>query len=48
MLVVISQSGNGKGVFLLTDFFVSFLAAVAAGVIGHYIIKWLDSRKNDN
>ena len=27
---------------------VSFIVAVMAGVVCHYIIKWLDGDKNDN
>jgi hypothetical protein len=26
----------------------SFIVAIAAGVACHYIIKWLDGRRNDN
>lgn len=28
--------------------FTSFIIAVAAGVACHYIIKWLDSKDDDN
>ncbi|NBH72155.1 nitrate reductase [Clostridiaceae bacterium] len=30
---------------VLVDVFVSFFIAVMAGVVCHYIIKWLDSDK---
>ena len=35
------QSGNGKEVRSM-EIFASFFVAVMAGVICHYIIKWLD------
>ena len=30
------------------EFVISFLGAVAAGVVCHYVIKWLDSRNNED
>ena len=30
------------------DLALSFIVAVAAGVVCHYIIKWLDGDDNDN
>lgn len=33
-----------KGV-LTMEFIISFIVAVAAGVVCHYIIKWLDGDK---
>ena len=29
----------------MTDFVISFLVTVMAGVVCHYIIKWLDGNK---
>lgn len=30
------------------EIFITFLVAVAAGVVCHYVIKWLDSNNKDN
>ena len=38
------HTGNGKEVFIM-DLALSFIVAVAAGVVCHYIIKWLDGDK---
>ena len=37
---------TGGGVYMY--FVISFIVAVAAGVVCHYIIKWLDSDHEDN
>lgn len=45
-----AQSGNRKGVFLLKTL-IAFGLSVAAGIVCHYICKWLDSKskkKRDN
>lgn len=36
------DTGNRKGVSAM-EIFASFVVAVVAGVVCHYIIKWLDS-----
>jgi hypothetical protein len=38
-MVVALQSGNGKEV---RPMLVMFIVSVAAGVVSHYICKWLD------
>ena len=38
------HTGNRKEVFIM-DLALSFIVAVAAGVVCHYIIKWLDGDK---
>lgn len=49
MLVLLSsQTGNGEGVNLLQEVFISVVVAVVGGVICHYIIKWLDGDEHDN
>ena len=42
--VTASDTGNRKEVSYM-EFVLSFLVAVAAGVVCHYVIKWLDSDK---
>ena len=42
--VTASETGDRREVFHL-DFILSFIIAVAAGVVCHYIIKWLDGDK---
>lgn len=42
-----TQSGNGKGV-LVVEIIISFLVAVTAGVVIHYINKWLDNDDKGN
>ena len=37
-----------KGGGTVVEVVISFLVAVAAGVTCHYVIKWLDSRRNDD
>ena len=37
-----------KGGMHMIDVIVSFLIAVAAGVVCHLVCKWLDSKDNDN
>ncbi len=32
----------------MLDVIISFLIAVAAGVVCHLVCKWLDSKDNDN
>ena len=42
--VTASESGDRREV-LAMEFIISFIVAVAAGVVCHYIIKWLDGDK---
>ena len=42
--VTASETGDRREVLHL-DFILSFIIAVAAGVVCHYIIKWLDGDK---
>ena len=37
---------TGGGVNM--EILITFLIAVAAGVVCHYVIKWLDSDRKDN
>ena len=49
MLVLLSsQTGNGKGVEKMMDIAITLFVTVMGGVVCHYIIKWLDSNDKGN
>ena len=49
MLVLLSsQTGNGKGVEKMMDIAITLFVTVMGGVVCHYIIKWLDSGSNND
>ena len=48
MMVLLSNRYPATGGGVCMEFAISFLAAVAAGVACHYIIKWLDSGHKDD
>ncbi len=48
IIVVLSYRYLTTGGGVHMEFIISFLVAVTAGVVCHYIIKWLDGNHKDN
>ena len=47
-IIVLSNRYPATGGGVHMEVIITFLVAVAAGVACHYIIKWLDSDREDN
>lgn len=46
-VVAIPKSGNGKGVTSL-EYVIAFGISVVAGIVVHYLCKWLDGEDSGN